>query len=80
MDHVVETATFNLVLAMLKEFVRRYFVVKPLTNELVLRASEIKVLGDRLLEGSKDPELTRRRLSSADATSIALAEELGCSS
>lgn len=60
----------------IKEFITRYFLIKPLTYELALRASEIKILGDKILRRSGDPELTGRRLSSADATSIALAERL----
>ena len=62
--------------AELKEFIKRYFIFKPLTYDLALRASEIKILGDKLLRESNDVDLTRRRLSSADATSLALAERL----
>ncbi len=61
----------------LLEFVETYFTVEPLEANVALEASEVKVLGDRLLASSGDPSLKRRRLSAADATTIALARRLG---
>ncbi len=57
------------------EFVNYYFEVEELTPKLALKASLIKVKGDELLK--KHPELKHRRLSTSDATSIALALEKG---
>ncbi|MEB2837134.1 MAG: PIN domain-containing protein [Desulfurococcales archaeon] len=59
------------------EFVETYFIVEPLEANVALEASEVKVLSDRLLASSGDPSLKRRRLSAADATTIALARRLG---
>ena len=61
----------------LLEFVSTYFRVKELDTQLALRASKVKVLGDRLLAQASSPALRRRRLSSADAATIALAENEG---
>ena len=58
----------------LLEFVDTYFTVKTLDEALAVEASKVKILGDRLLASSKDPNLQRRRLSVADATTIALAK------
>ncbi len=59
----------------LLEFVDTYFTVRTLDEALAVEASKVKILGDRLLASSKDPNLQRRRLSVADATTIALAKK-----
>lgn len=38
-----------------------------------MKASNIKLIGDKLLSTSKDPGLWHRKLSIADATTIAIA-------
>ena len=57
----------------LLDFIDTYFTVKTLDNGIALKASEVKVMGDRLLATSGNPGLQRRRLSIADATTIVLA-------
>ncbi len=54
----------------LLEFIDYYFEIAELTPDLALKATLIKVEGDELLKKS---ELKHRKLSVADATSIALA-------
>ena len=41
---------------------------------IAIKASEVKLLGDRLLVAASNPRLRRRRLSVADATTIAIAK------
>ena len=57
----------------LLEFVNTYFTVKYLDASTAVKASEVKILGDKLLADSENPRLRRRRLSIADATTIVLA-------
>ncbi len=59
----------------LLEFIDHYFKFIGLDAELSLKASVIKVKGDKMLKESNDPKLKRRKLSIADATTIALALE-----
>jgi len=61
----------------LLEFVNAYFKILNVTPETALLASEIKVKGDNILRSASDPSLRRRKLSIADATSIAISKELG---
>jgi predicted nucleic acid-binding protein len=61
----------------LLEFIDTYFTVKALDAATAIEASEVKVLGDKLLAASEDPGLQRRRLSIADATTIVLAKRVG---
>ncbi len=61
----------------LPDFIDTYFTVKALDNGIAVEASEVKVMGDRLLATSRDPGLQRRRLSIADATTIVLAGREG---
>ncbi len=55
----------------LLEFVKLYFEVEDLTPDVAIEASNLKLKGDEVLR--KNPELRRRRLSAADATTIAIA-------
>jgi predicted nucleic acid-binding protein len=55
------------------EFINTYFTVKTLDENLAVEASKIKILGDKLLASSNNLALRQRRLSVADATTIALA-------
>jgi len=57
------------------EFVNTYFSVVNLSPEIAVEASRVKVIGDRLLQ-STDERFKRRKLSIADATTIALAIRL----
>lgn len=58
----------------LLDFVNSYFIVKALDTTIATKASEVKLLGDRLLAAASNPRLRRRRLSVADATTIAIAK------
>ncbi len=58
----------------LLDFVNSYFIVKALDTTIAIKASEVKLLGDRLLVAASNPRLRRRRLSVADATTIAIAK------
>ncbi len=58
----------------LLDFVNSYFIVKALDTTIATKASEVKLLGDRLLATASNPRLRRRRLSVADATTIAIAK------
>ncbi len=57
----------------LLDFIDTYFTVKALDSVIAVKASEIKLLGDRLLAKAGDSRLRRRKLSVADATTIAVA-------
>ncbi|BES82684.1 PIN domain-containing protein [Pyrodictium abyssi] len=57
----------------LLDFIDSYFTVKALDNVIAVKASGVKLLGDQLLAKAEDPRLRRRRLSVADATTIAIA-------
>ena len=61
----------------LLEFVSTYFRVVTLDPELAASSARIKVVGDRLLRESGDQSLSGRRLSAADAATIAIAKRLG---
>ncbi len=58
----------------IREFIDTYFRWIDIDREIALYASEIKILGDRILRESGINNLRRRRLSICDATSIALAK------
>ena len=60
----------------LREFIDTYFVVQSLNLAMAVEASRLKKLGDELLRNSKNPRLSRRRLSVSDVTSIVLAQML----
>ncbi len=57
----------------LKEFVDTYFYVASLDPLTATEAAKIKAMGDGILRDSNASGLSRRRLSVADATTIALA-------
>ena len=57
-------------------FVDAYFTVAALDPGLAVSAAKVKMEGDAMLRESEDPELRRRRLSAADAATIALARRL----
>ena len=57
----------------LLEFINRYFTITTLDADTALKASEVKLIGDKSLATSRDPSLRRRKLSVADATTIAIA-------
>ncbi len=59
----------------LLSFVNVYFTLEELTPELAIEAAKVKLLGDKLLQESCDVQLRRRRLSIADATTIAVARK-----
>ena len=59
----------------LLEFVNTYFNIMDLSPKIAVEASKVKVIGDRLLQ-STDERFKRRKLSIADATTIALAARL----
>jgi len=61
----------------LLEFINTYFTYKNIGVETALEASKIKIVGDNLLATSDDPHLRKRKLSIADATTIALAKQEG---
>jgi len=61
----------------LREFIDTYFRVLNIDAETALEASKVKIAGDRLLREAEDKCLRARRLSAADATTIALALKLG---
>ncbi|MCE4600104.1 MAG: PIN domain-containing protein [Desulfurococcales archaeon] len=61
----------------LLEFINRYFTITVLDLNIALKASNVKLIGDKLLRASKDPSLKRRKLSVADATTIAIAVSSG---
>ncbi len=61
----------------LQAFLNTYFTVAGLDPHLAVEAARVKVEGDGLLRRARDPGLRRRRLSAADATTIALALRLG---
>ena len=58
----------------LLDFVSTYFRIAPLTPELAIASAKIKVVGDKFLREAEDRSLTGRRLSVADATTIAIAQ------
>ena len=60
----------------IEEFVEVYFKVIELNCKLALEAAEIKIKGDELLKRAAEPTLRKRKLSSADATTLALALNL----
>ena len=60
----------------LLEFVSTYFKVLSIDIETALEASKVKIAGDSLLRRAEDERLRARRLSVADATTIALALRL----
>ena len=60
----------------LLDFINTYFTYKDIGIETALEASKIKIVGDNLLASSDDPYLKKRRLSIADATTIALAKQV----
>ncbi len=57
----------------LKEFIDTYFNIVDLSLEDAIKASKIKVIGDRILKEAKETGLKCRKLSVSDATTIALA-------
>ncbi len=57
----------------LLDFIDTYFTVRALDSVIAVKASEIKLLGDQLLAKAGNPGLRRRKLSVADATTIAVA-------
>jgi len=60
-----------------REFIETYFKVVELIAELALEAAKVKVEGDELLRKASEPSLRARRLSAADATTLALSLKLG---
>ena len=61
----------------LLEFIETYFVTVELDAGLAVEAAEVKLLGDKMLAEARDPRLRGRRLSAADAATIALARRRG---
>jgi len=61
----------------LEEFVNTYFKLIDINLDVALEASQVKVIGDRLLQEARDLRLRKRKLSVADATSITLALKYG---
>lgn len=57
----------------LREFIKIYFKTEPLDMETAIKAAEIKVKGDKLIQTSKNQTLKHRKLSVADVTTIAMA-------
>lgn len=60
-----------------KDYLREAFLNVELTHEVADEASRIKVNGDEMLSKAKDASLLPRRLSSCDATTIALGKLYG---
>ena len=61
----------------LKEFVDTYLYIASLDPLTAVEAAKIKAIGDGILRDSDAGGLSRRRLSVADATTIALALSYG---
>jgi predicted nucleic acid-binding protein len=61
----------------IKEFIETYFKVAELDTDLALEAAKVKAEGDQLLRKASELKLRRRRLSVADATTLALALRFG---
>ncbi len=60
----------------LLDFVSTYFNIVNLTPEIAVVAARIKIEGDKALRSSGETRLRRRKLSTSDATTIALAQKL----
>jgi len=54
------------------EYLKTAFASLGLNHEVAGQAARVKAEGDSMLEEAKDPSLRPRRLSSCDATTIAL--------
>ena len=61
----------------LREFVNTYFKLIDISLDVALEASQVKIIGDRLLQKARDLKLKKRKLSIADVTSITLALKYG---
>ncbi len=57
----------------LKEFIDTYFNIIDLSLDDIIEASKIKIIGDKILKEAREVRLKRRKLSVADAITIALA-------
>ncbi|MCD6114523.1 MAG: PIN domain-containing protein [Thermoprotei archaeon] len=60
----------------LLDFVSTYFNIANLTPKIAVAAALIKIEGDKALRSSEETRLRRRKLSTSDAITIALAQKL----